>query len=194
MNAEQQALAHRISKGDQTALLSIDTELRKYAAKICFELGIASEHTGDIYQNSIMALVQSIRKEGFVLTSKLGTFFYSICRMQAIKYKYRDLRLARAEDWALAALPSSHSGITLDDNSVLRETNIVNRVQHLIKRLSPACRELLLMYYADELSMEEIAARLEYSGPDVAKTKKYKCLACLKRMVKENDRKLLLEE
>ncbi|MFO0265838.1 MAG: RNA polymerase subunit sigma, partial [Cyclobacteriaceae bacterium] len=46
------------------------------------------------------------------------------------------------------------------------------------------CRKVLMYYYFDEMSMQEIAEKLGFANTDTAKTKKYKCKQKLDELVK----------
>ena len=51
-------------------------------------------------------------------------------------------------------------------------------------QLGDTCRKVLMYYYFDELSMQEIADKMGFANTDTAKTKKYKCKQKLDELVK----------
>jgi RNA polymerase sigma factor (sigma-70 family) len=56
-----------------------------------------------------------------------------------------------------------------------------------MEKLEGRCRELLLLYYYEERSMEEIASTLGFANADTAKSKKYQCKKALERLLKAAD-------
>ena len=53
-----------------------------------------------------------------------------------------------------------------------------------MEQLGETCRKVLMYYYFDEMSMQEIADKLGFANTDTAKTKKYKCKQKLDELVK----------
>jgi DNA-directed RNA polymerase specialized sigma24 family protein len=59
-------------------------------------------------------------------------------------------------------------------------------VRGALEKLGEPCRTLLLLFYWEELSMDEIAGRLGFANAETAKSKKYQCKKELQRLLKEN--------
>ncbi|HEY5824107.1 MAG TPA: sigma factor-like helix-turn-helix DNA-binding protein [Cyclobacteriaceae bacterium] len=53
-----------------------------------------------------------------------------------------------------------------------------------LDQLGETCRKVLMLYYFDEMSMQEIADKMGFANTDTAKTKKYKCKQKLDELVK----------
>jgi RNA polymerase sigma factor (sigma-70 family) len=62
----------------------------------------------------------------------------------------------------------------------------VKLIQRALNALSPLCKKLLMLFYFEERSMDEIANILEFANTDVVKSKKYQC----KKALEETLRKL----
>ena len=58
-------------------------------------------------------------------------------------------------------------------------------IQKAMGRIGDICKQLLLLYYWEECSMEEIASRLGFANADTAKTKKYQCKKALEKILKD---------
>jgi RNA polymerase sigma factor (sigma-70 family) len=52
-------------------------------------------------------------------------------------------------------------------------------VSEALGKIGEQCRKLLLLFYWEELSMDEIAAQLGFANADTAKAKKYQCKKAL---------------
>jgi RNA polymerase sigma factor (sigma-70 family) len=57
-------------------------------------------------------------------------------------------------------------------------------IRECINELGDTCRRILMYYYFDGMSMNDIAEKLGYANTDTAKTKKYKCKKRLDDLVK----------
>lgn len=65
----------------------------------------------------------------------------------------------------------------------LAGSDMAAAVAAALDRLGEPCRTLLLLYYWEERSMEEIAAQLKFANADTAKSKKYQCKKALERIL-----------
>ena len=75
------------------------------------------------------------------------------------------------------------------------EEELREMVEKLLGQVSERCREILKLYYFDNLSMVEIAERAGFDNENSAKTQKYKCMQRLiKIMAKEPELKKTLYE
>lgn len=129
------------------------------------------EEAMDVYQDALVVFWQKARSGKLVLTSKMSTFIYSICQNLWRKELDRKKRLSNEE---------KDSSELLDTESAEREKIIANCLQ----QLGETCRKVLMYYYFDELSMQDIAEKMGFANTDTAKTKKYKCKQKLDELIK----------
>jgi DNA-directed RNA polymerase specialized sigma24 family protein len=64
-------------------------------------------------------------------------------------------------------------------------------VQQAFSQSTDTCRQVLSYFYYENLSHDEIAARMGYKNSDTCKTQKMKCLTKLKMAVKSRFERLL---
>jgi DNA-directed RNA polymerase specialized sigma24 family protein len=57
-------------------------------------------------------------------------------------------------------------------------------IARCIEQLGETCKKVLMYYYFDEMSMQDIADKLGFANTDTAKTKKYKCKRKLDDLIK----------
>jgi RNA polymerase sigma factor (sigma-70 family) len=72
------------------------------------------------------------------------------------------------------------SAVSLDTETAERDRIILK----CIEQLGETCKKVLMYYYFEEMSMQEIADKLGFANTDTAKTKKYKCKMKLDELVK----------
>jgi RNA polymerase sigma factor (sigma-70 family) len=101
----------------------------------------------------------------------MSTYIYSICQNLWRKELDRKKRLSNEEKDAAE---------TIDMEKPEREKIIAQ----CLEQLGDTCRKVLMYYYFEEMSMQEIADRLGFANTDTAKTKKYKCKQKLDELVK----------
>jgi len=121
-------------------------------------------------QEALIILWERVRSGKFEYTAKLGTFIFAVVRNLWLR------RLARAKK----ELPDPDAGINeiSGDASPLErlieeeETGLVARALEMI---GEPCKQLLLLFYWEEQSLEEIALALGFANASTAKSKKYQC-------------------
>lgn len=66
----------------------------------------------------------------------------------------------------------------------LEENERVLAVQKAMEQIGNPCRDILLLFYWEEQSMEEIAMKLGFSNADTVKSKKYQGKKSLEYLVR----------
>lgn len=161
----------RICKGDEEALEYIYKKYYKMMTKIVLSNSGTEDEAKDIYQDALVVFWQKSISGKLVLTSKMSTYIYSICQNLWRKELDRKKRLAHEQ---------KDAEVHPDDDKVER-AKIINLC---INQLGDTCRKVLMYYYFDGLSMQEIADKLGFANTNTAKTKKYKCKKKLDEIVK----------
>lgn len=164
-------LFERIQKGDEKALEVIYKKYYRMMTKLVVTNSGTEEEARDVYQDALVVFWQKASSGNLVLTSKMSTYIYSICQNLWRKELERKKRLSNEEK----DTPQS-----MDFDTAEREKIMA----HCLEQLGDTCKKVLMYYYFDELSMQEIADRLGFANTDTAKTKKYKCKQKLDELVK----------
>lgn len=129
------------------------------------------EEARDIYQDALIVFWQKATSGKLVMTSKISTYIYSICQNLWRKELDRKKRLSNEE---------KDVAVVLDTET--EERNKI--VAKCIDQLGETCKKVLMYYYFEEMSMQDIADKLGFANTDTAKTKKYKCKKKLDDLVK----------
>lgn len=167
----EKELFERIQKGDEKALEFIYKKYYRMMTKLVITNSGTEEEARDVYQDALVVFWQKARSGNLILTSKMSTYIYSICQNLWRKELDRKKRLSNEE---------KDSSESMDLDSPEREKIIAQ----CLEQLGETCRKVLMFYYFDELSMQEIADKLGFANTDTAKTKKYKCKQKLDELVK----------
>ena len=132
----------------------------------------------DLYQDGMLDFLEKVWQDNFVLTCKIRTFLYSVCRNKWLyqlrgKKKFVDLEayveLEQPEEEA-----PEENGTLPDDQQIIGAIN----------QLGEPCRSLLVGYYYEQLSMEQLAQKLHYKSENVAKQQKFRCKDRLKNALR----------
>ena len=171
LEMNEKDLFERIQRGDEKALEFIYKKYYRMMTKMVITNSGTEEEARDVYQDALVVFWQKARSGSLVLTSKMSTYIYSICQNLWRKELDRKKRLSNEE---------KDSPVTLDTETSEREKIIAK----CIDQLDGTCKKVLMYYYFEEMSMQDIADRLGFANTDTAKTKKYKCKKKLDDLVK----------
>lgn len=125
----------------------------------------------EIFNDSLLLLIEKLQQPSFELTSKLTTYLYGINRF-LVKNALRKQNKTSVElEWNdTLILSESDLGYNTEEEDRLKQ------LETILGKLSEKCRRILELFYFDKQSMETIAQELNYSSVNSAKTQKYKCI------------------
>ena len=167
----EKEIFERICKGDEKALEFLYQKYYRMMTKLVITNSGTEDEARDVYQDALIVFWQKATSGNLVLTSKMSTYIYSICQNLWRKELDRKKRLSSEE---------KDTSVTLDTESSERETILAK----CIDQLGETCKKVLMFYYFEEMSMQDIADKLGFANTDTAKTKKYKCKKKLDELVK----------
>jgi RNA polymerase sigma factor (sigma-70 family) len=168
---EEKELFERICKGDEKALEHLYKKYYRMMTKMVINNSGTEEEARDIYQDALIVFWQKAVSGKLVMTSKMSTYVYSICQNLWRKELDRKKRLSNEE---------KDVSITTD-NDVEERNRIIGEC---LDKLDETCRKILMYYYFEEMSMQDIADKLGFANTDTTKTKKYKCKKKLDELVR----------
>jgi RNA polymerase sigma factor (sigma-70 family) len=167
----EKEIFERIQKGDEKALEFLYKKYYRMMTKLVITNSGTEEEARDIYQDALIVFWQKATSGNLVMTSKISTYIYSICQNLWRKELERKKRLSNEE---------KDASVTLDLDTAEREKIIAS----CIEQLGDTCKKVLMYYYFEEMSMQDIADKLGFANTDTAKTKKYKCKKKLDELIK----------
>jgi RNA polymerase sigma factor (sigma-70 family) len=168
-----------IRKGDERALVKLYEMNRAMVRTFITRNNGTHDDSEDMLQEALIILWERVRKGNFEYASKLSTFVFATVKHIWLR------RLARARREVPADLHSNDTpDPTLSVLEVMIENEEAEQVQQSMARIGEPCRELLLLFYWEECSMEEIAKRMGFANADTVKSKKYQCKKALEQILK----------
>lgn len=167
-----------IRKGDEEALVILYESNRRPILHLVTQNNGTADDAQDLLQESLVVLWERVRSGRFEYKSKLSTFIYATAKnmwAQRLRRKGRetsgDLDPENHEDFSPSALES----IIMSERAEI--------VRDALERIGDQCRKLLLLFYWEEMPMEDIAVQLGFANADTVKAKKYQCKKALERVL-----------
>ncbi len=167
-----------LRQGDEEALVMLYRSNRKPVTAFVLRNNGTQDDAEDMLQEALVVLWERVRSGRFEYAARLDTFVFATVKNMWMRRLFRKRHevagtqiVEDGPDDSLSALDEMISG---EESRIVREA---------LDRLGEPCRGLLLMFYWEELSMDEIAARLGFANAGTAKSKKYQCKKALEGLL-----------
>lgn len=174
---EDQDIISGISNGSASSLEYLYQTYLPMVVQMISQNNGDEDDAKDIFQEAVMVLYDRINQGNFVLTSKLKTFLYSVCRRLWLKRLNKGDRVsfnAQEHEDLVPVESELHEYEQKEEQFMLMEQSL-----HL---LGEPCQTIIRDFYLKNMSMQEICDKFGYTNTDNAKTQKYKCLQRLKKL------------
>ncbi len=172
-------LLDAIRNGDEEALAELFRQNRRPITSLVTRNQGSEDDAEDVLQEAMVVLWERVRSGAFEYQAKLSTFIYATAKNIWFRRLARHRRELPAAEEAFDV--AAGDATPLEE---LEENERVLAVQKAMEQVGNPCRDLLLLYYWEERSMEEIAAKLGFANADTVKSKKYQCKKSLERFVR----------
>ena len=170
---KESVILERISRGDEKALDYLYRKYYKMMTNIVLKNNGTEQEAKDIYQDALIIFWQKVISNQLVLTSKISTYIYSVCLNLWRKELERKSKLSNEQKDEIEYIDQDSK----ERSRIIRES---------IAQLGDTCKHILMYYYFDDMSMQDIADKLGMANTETVKTKKYKCKKRLDSLIKAN--------
>lgn len=175
-------LLDRLRRGDDALLKEIYDNHRQDFLRWAVKFGVDSTVAEDIFQVSIVILYDNVVTGKLTsLSSSLKTYLFSIGKHKAMEYKrwqkndFQKIEPAMLDLFADEGTPEKE--IVYD----------VDQLKEALRKLGDPCKRLLELMYYKKLGQDMISTLMGYKDRDTVKSKKYKCIERLKRILENPD-------
>jgi len=177
---EDSRILDLIRKGDEKALVLLYESNRKMIATFIARNNGTHDDYEDMLQEALVILWERVRAGKFEYSSKLSTFLFGIVKNIWLR------RLAKAKREIPTDLQSDDHPDSADSAlDILIENEESASVRNALGKIDEQCRKLLLLFYWEERSMDEIAEQMGFANAETVKSKKYQCKKSLERIIKQ---------
>ncbi len=164
----EKSLIAGIQSGDEAIMEYVYRQYYPMVAHFVTHNRGNDSHAEDLYQEGLLVVFQKIRAGEEI--QFLKTYIYSVCRLKwlnLLRYRRR-----HAEQIIDHYEPVEVNIEEVESDAVPYQ----QAMQEALAQLDEICRQLLLAFYFEKLSMEAIALRFQYNQSNTAKSKKNKCM------------------
>jgi RNA polymerase sigma factor (sigma-70 family) len=168
-----------IRAGDDEGLVMLYEANRRAIRSFVARNSGTPDDADDLLQEAIIILWERVRTNRFEYQAKLSTFIYATVKNLWLRRLARMRREAPAEIQETTGRIEAASAL-----DILVEAEQSHIVHEALQRLGDPCKTLLILFYWEEQSMEQIAAVMNFANADTAKSKKYQCKKLLQKMLK----------
>lgn len=147
------------------------------------------EQAEDILQEVMLKFLDLVQEEKFVLQSKddvlqaereMEGYFMKIVYFKWLKFLEAEGRRRGRDGGSLNEEPTHKVDDPLE---ILMGKESQNEAQRIFSKLDEMCRNILLAFYVEELSFEEIALRYDSVSVGALKVRKFRCLEKLRGLL-----------
>ena len=161
-------LVELIRQDDDGALAFLYEKNIRMIMKYVLQNNGTEKEAISLLQDALVILWEKVKKQDFTLKSRLSTYLYGVVKNLWLRELARQKKMSSLD--ALADNPGHNPGL----DETLESDEMKEIVKSCLARLSEICRNVLIAFYYEELSMQEISRRLGLAGEDVAKLGKMK--------------------
>jgi len=159
--------------------LDLDVIVAKYRPVVSFRvkksIGVKTPDWEDVVNEIMINVVEKLKKDEFRGDSSIGTFIYTITSRRIIDF-------IRKKSKVLKHAPEPNPYISPQEHVENRER--AQWIAGSIEKLKPKYKEVLYLYYYQELSREEVAKKLNISSRRVSERVNY-AQKLLRKVMKE---------
>jgi RNA polymerase sigma factor (sigma-70 family) len=166
-----QEIIEAIRKGERERAIAFLYKEFPKIRQLVLKSGCNDVVAREVFNDSLLLLIEKVQKPEFELTSKLTTYLYGINRFMVKNELRRQNKTAYELEWS-DTLILSESDLGYDTE----KEEQLNRLDRILDQLSDKCRQIFELFYFRKESMETIAQTMNYSSVSSAKTQKYKCM------------------
>lgn len=136
----------------------------------------------DLIQEVMVLFVEMIQKEKYRGEASVKSFLYTLTRNLWIT----ELRKMGSESKRHELFETNREKIEDDVTTYLTYKEAQKTVLELFDRLGETCKQILILFYYEDLSMKDILERTNYENEQVLRNRKYKCLKGLTSMIQQS--------
>jgi RNA polymerase sigma factor (sigma-70 family) len=140
------------------------------------------EDAQDVFQEVLVSFIDVVKKDKFRGESSIKTFLFTINRniwLNELKKRGR----AEKRD---TIFETEKDTTLMDVSHIISQNETRKQILNIVDELGEICKQILLAYYYENLSMKEILVNVDYESEQALRNKKSKCLKQLEQLLTAN--------
>jgi len=171
-------LFQQLRNNDQQAYIELYRDYFPELARFILRNSGNRQDAEDMFQETLLVLVNKVRDENFQLQSELKTFLFSVNRNQWLK----KLRSRRAQ---IPAELLHADEILIIEEDVQLPIQSSNWIERLFENITGHCITLITRIYLKQHEPENLIKELGYKNAHSFQNQKYKCINQLRKAGKK---------
>jgi RNA polymerase sigma factor (sigma-70 family) len=158
---------------------------KQYAELVSFNvvtMGGSLQDGEDIFQETVVAFIELVRKEKFRGESSIKTFLVAVAR----NLWFNELKRKKSGDQRAKVFVTNREHIENDVMEDINQREMKEQLLLLMTHLGESCKKVLTLFYYENLSFDEITEKMGYENQQVARNKKYKCMKELSDLIRDS--------
>lgn len=175
----QHDILARIRSGDNQAIKTLYKSAFTYCTTYIIKHSGNQEDAKEIFQRSMVILLEKLQDADFQIKSNLSTYLYAICKNQWLKELHRSNKLS------VIGEEEKSKGFVQDNGFGDYQAEQESRLQSIftaLKKGSEDCKKLLQLTYFEKRSDKEIAPIMNYSL-DFVRNKRRRCINTIRKRI-----------
>ena len=144
--------------------------------------GASEQEAQDVFQETVVAFVDIVKKGNYRLEAKIGTFLTAVAK----NIWFNEVKKKERSSFREKQFEKGRDQVEADVSHFINEREMKQQMRSLVYKLDEPCRKILMLFYYENLSMKEIVEHLPYENEQVVRNKKSKCLQSLTGLVKNH--------
>jgi RNA polymerase sigma-70 factor (ECF subfamily) len=181
LTAQNCTVIEAILRGDEEPLRLIYTEYQHdFITWSTGKFNCTEDRSREIFQECVVALYDNIRSGRLkTLSSSLKTYLFAVGRNKFMEWN-RNKQCTRRRKVGFGR----HCACSSIEKTIEQKEKLIVMAFEAVDSLNEPCRSILIDYYINGFSLDELTMKYAYNQKNTTKTKKYKCLKRLQRRFK----------
>lgn len=178
----ESSLILRLRKGDSKALEEVYARFRtSFLTWITHTHKCTKEEALDIYQYTILSFYENVVEGSFDNMNDTGikTYLYSIGKNKLLNDSRRKMKVIYTDTIESDALVEDDSDVDFI------KSQKIEKIKKALTEIGNPCKELLELFYFNNLSADEIAEVMNYKNGSTVRNVKYKCIQRIRKHLED---------
>jgi RNA polymerase sigma factor (sigma-70 family) len=175
-------IALRDEQSLNQAILFIYQQYAASTSSFIIHYGGNEQDADDVFQETVVAFIEIVRKGNFRMESSIKTFLVSVAK----NIWFNELKKRERSGHREKIFEYGRDQKEQDISHQIGDLEKKRQLRDLVNGLGEPCKKILMLFYYENLSMKELVEHLPYENEQVVRNKKYKCLQALTGFIKNN--------
>jgi RNA polymerase sigma factor (sigma-70 family) len=144
----------------------------------------STDDAADIIQETFLVFIKTVEENKYRQESGVKSFLYSIVKNLWIT----ELRKRKSMGVRNEIFENEKESVSQDISHSLVKHESHKLIMDLFQSLGDKCRNILLLFYYENLPMKEIMEKEDFSSEQVLRNKKHKCLKSLIEKIQSDEK------